>query len=141
MNKVILATVVSIAIAAPAFAQEKMKPEETEFYSPIPPVVTPGASLGDAPSDAIVLFDGTNLSQWIQSKDSSAVKWTLADNSMTVNKSAGDIQTRASFTDYQLHIEYKIPSNITGSGQARGNSGVFLAALPWGSGVRTTSVR
>lgn len=134
MNKVILATVVSIAIAAPAFAQEKMKPEETEFYSPIPPVVTPGASLGDAPSDAIVLFDGTNLSQWVQSKDLSAVKWTLADNSMTVNKSAGDIQTRASFTDYQLHIEYKIPSNITGSGQARGNSGVFLAALPWGSG-------
>jgi hypothetical protein len=115
-------------------AQEKAKPEETEYYSPVPPVVTPGASLSNAPSDAIILFDGKNLDQWVSTKDSGAAKWTLADNVITVNKSAGDIQTKNSFTDYQLHIEYRIPSNITGSGQARGNSGIFLAALPWGAG-------
>ncbi len=53
---------------------------------------------------------------------------------MTVNKANGDLQTKKSFTDFQLHIEYKIPSDITGKGQARGNSGIFLAALPWGAG-------
>jgi hypothetical protein len=53
---------------------------------------------------------------------------------MTVNKASGDIQTKRTFTDYQLHIEYRIPANITGTGQARGNSGIFLAALPWGPG-------
>jgi hypothetical protein len=132
-SKVIL-TALFVASAAMTFAQEKMKPEETEYYSPVPPVVTPGASLGDAPSDAIILFDGKNLDQWINTKDSSRAGWTLADGVMTVNKSAGDIQTRSSFSDYQLHIEYRIPSNITGSGQARGNSGIFLAAVPWGAG-------
>ncbi|MCW3113909.1 MAG: hypothetical protein JWR18_2305 [Segetibacter sp.] len=134
MKKIVLAAAAVIGISSFAFSQERMKPEETEFYSPVPPIVTPGAHFGDAPSDAIVLFDGSNLSQWINSKDSTAAKWTLADNVMTVNKSIGDIQTRSSFTDYQLHIEYRIPSNITGSGQARGNSGIFLAALPWGPG-------
>jgi len=53
---------------------------------------------------------------------------------MTVDKTAGDLQTKRKFTDFQLHIEYRIPENITGSGQARGNSGIFLAALPWGAG-------
>jgi hypothetical protein len=100
----------------------------------VPPVVTPGVSFSEAPSDAIVLFDGKNMDQWVNSKDSTAAKWTLGDNMMTVNKSTGDIQTRSTFTNYQLHIEYLIPGNITGSGQARGNSGVFLAALPWGAG-------
>jgi hypothetical protein len=113
---------------------EKMRPEETEFYAPIPPVVRPGASFGDAPSDAIILFNGRNLDQWISTKDSTKAKWNVADNAMTVNKAAGDIQTKRTFTNYQLHIEYRIPSNITGSGQARGNSGIFLAALPWGAG-------
>ena len=51
-----------------------------------------------------------------------------------VNKMAGDLQTKRTFTDFQLHIEYLIPTNITGSGQGRGNSGIFLAALPWGAG-------
>ena len=115
-------------------AEEKMRPEETEFYAPIPPVIKPGASCGDAPSDAIILFDGNNLDQWISTRDSTSAKWIVADNVMTVNKAAGDIQTKKTFTDYQLHIEYRIPANITGSGQARGNSGIFLAALPWGAG-------
>ena len=116
-----------------AHAQETMKHEDTEIYTPVPVVVTPGAAYGDAPSDAIVLFDGKSLDQWITSKDSTAAKWTLADGVMTVDKATGDIQTRSAFTDFQLHVEYKIPANVTGSGQARGNSGIFLASLPFGA--------
>ncbi len=137
MKKVILTAVIigiSIITKAQENVPEKMKPEETEYYAPIPPVITPGTSFSDAPSDAIILFDGKNLNQWISTKDSTAAKWNVADNVMTVNKAMGDIQTKRTFTDYQLHIEYRIPSNITGSGQARGNSGIFLAALPWGAG-------
>ncbi|MCW3079919.1 DUF1080 domain-containing protein [Segetibacter sp.] len=131
---IIAAILTGASTIAEAQAPQRARPEETEYYSPVPPVVTPGTGFSDAPSDAIILFDGRNLDQWINSKDSTAAKWTLGDNVMTVNKSIGDIQTRSSFTDYQMHIEYKIPANITGSGQARGNSGIFLATLPWGSG-------
>jgi len=118
-----------------ANAQQTAKPEETEVYEPVPKIVTPGKTCGDAPSDAIVLFDGKNLDQWVLTKDTaSAAKWIVADGIITVNKSVGDIQTKRRFMDFQLHIEYRIPLNITGSGQARGNSGIFLAALPWGAG-------
>ena len=111
-----------------------MKPEQTEFYSPVPAVVTPGATVGLPPSDAIILFDGKNLDEWVNVKDSTPASWILADSVITVNKATGDIQTKKSFSSFQLHIEYRIPANITGSGQARGNSGIFLAALPWGAG-------
>jgi hypothetical protein len=135
MSKNLFISTLAILLSPALFAQETAKPEETEFYEPVPPVVTPGASFGIPPSDAIILFDGKNLDEWVDAKDTtSKAKWTVADNMITVNKSAGDIQTKRTFTDYQLHIEYRIPSNITGSGQARGNSGIFLAALPWGPG-------
>jgi hypothetical protein len=110
------------------------KPEATEFYTPVPPVVTPAANAGYPPSDAIILFDGKNLDEWVSSNDSTqAAKWILANEFVTVNKDAGDIQTKKKFNDFQLHIEYRIPANITGTGQARGNSGIFLAA-PSGQG-------
>lgn len=134
MKKIIILTSFFASLSFFAHSQTTARPEETEYYSPVPPVVTPGATFRDAPSDAIILFDGTNLDQWINTRDSMPAKWVLADGVMTVNKSTGDIQTRASFTNFQLHIEYRIPDNITGSGQARGNSGIFLAALPWGAG-------
>lgn len=118
-----------------AHAQQSAKPEDTEIWTPVPKVVTPGNSFRDAPSDAIVLFDGKNLDQWVLTKDTtSPAKWIVSDGIITVDKSVGDIQTKRTFMDFQLHIEYRIPSNITGSGQARGNSGIFLAALPWGAG-------
>lgn len=90
-----------------------------------PPIVTPGEN-GSAPSDAIVLFDGTNLDEW-QSGDAAA-KWTLlkAESAMEVKKGTGELQTKKTFGDVQLHIEWATPSEVTGSGQGRGNSGVYL---------------
>lgn len=135
MKKVFLTVCAAIAVGGAVLAQQpNQRPEQTEFYSPVPPVVTPGKTAGAAPSDAIVLFDGTNLNEWVNSKDSSACSWVLHDGVMTVNKATGDIQTKKAFSSFQLHIEYQIPADITGSGQARGNSGIFLAALPWGAG-------
>ena len=111
-------------------AQQKAKPEDTEVYSPVPKTVDPGKPGCTAPSDAIVLFDGTNLNQWVSGKDTTQpAGWTLQNGLLKVNKQAGDIQTRQNFLDYQLHLEWRVPENITGSGQARGNSGIFLASV------------
>jgi hypothetical protein len=111
-----------------SFGQEG-DPKATEVYSPVPPKVTPGKTNSDAPSDAIVLFDGKDLSQWVSTKDTlKPAMWTVSNGMVTVKKGTGNIQTKKVFTDYQLHIEWRIPENITGSNQARGNSGVFLAS-------------
>jgi hypothetical protein len=127
-----------LALASLAFmtaflvAQEpaKPKPEDTEVWEPVPKIVTPGATTADPPSDAIVLFDGKNLDEWVSAQDHSPAKWDIANGIMTVSKAhgVGNIETKRSFKNYQLHIEWRIPENITGSGQARGNSGVFLAS-------------
>jgi hypothetical protein len=125
-----LASAALLALGAPLFAQEapKAKPEDTEVWEPVPAVVTPGATCGAPPSDAIVLFDGKNLDEWVTNKDKSPAQWDVADGVLTVAKSQGNIETKRSFRNYQLHVEWKVPENITGSGQARGNSGVFLAS-------------
>jgi hypothetical protein len=107
---------------------QKAKPEDTEIWDPVPKVVTPGATVGEAPSDAIVLFDGKNLDQWVQNNDKSPAKWDVHDGIVTVNKNYGNIETKKTFTNYQLHVEWREPSDLEGSGQARGNSGVFLAS-------------
>jgi hypothetical protein len=106
------------------------KPEDTEVWEPAPPMVTPGATCGDAPSDAIVLFDGKNLDEWVSAQDHTPAQWTVADGVLTVSKAkgVGNIETKRRFKSYQLHIEWKIPADITGTSQARGNSGVFLAS-------------
>jgi hypothetical protein len=96
-----------------------------EVYSPVPVKVTPGNTVTDAPSDAIILFDGKNLDEWTSSKGQQA-EWMVSPGFFTVKKGTGAIQTKKEFTDYQLHIEWLIPENITGKGQRRGNSGVFL---------------
>ena len=121
-----------ITVAALLYAQQPAapKPEETEVWTPVPKIVTPGATNAAPPSDAIVLFDGKNLDEWVSAQDKSPAQWTVADGVMTVKKApgVGNIETKRTFKNYQLHIEWKIPENITGSGQARGNSGVFLAS-------------
>jgi hypothetical protein len=94
-------------------------------------VVTPGEHNTAPPSDAIVLFDGKNLDEWVSTRDKGPAKWTVNDGVLTVNKTkglAGNIETKRTFRNYQLHVEWKIPENITGTSQGRGNSGVFLAS-------------
>src|SRR5439155_18094196 len=96
--------------------------------TPVPPVVTPGATDAAPPSDAVVLFDGKNLDQWVNTKDKAPAGWRVANGVMTVAKAAGNIETKRSFRNYQLHLEWRVPADVTGSGQGRGNSGVFLAS-------------
>jgi hypothetical protein len=113
-----------------ANAQQTGKPEDTEKWEPVPKVVTAGKVPSDAPSDAVVLFDGkSGLDQWVDVASGDPAKWFVKGDVLTVNKATGNIQTKKSFGNYQLHIEWKVPANIAGTGQARGNSGVFLASL------------
>lgn len=97
-----------------------------DMQRPRPRVVSvPDASTTPrpAPSDAIVLFDGTDLSAWQGGKGPAG--WTVADGAMTVN-GTGDIRTAANFGDCQLHLEFATPAEVNGKGQGRGNSGVFF---------------
>ena len=122
-----LALLSSVGVAR---AQQAGKPEDTEVWSPEPKVVAPGKTSGDPPADALVLFDGKNLDQWALTSDhAKAADWLVKGDILTVNKASGNIETKRSFTNYQLHLEWRIPANITGTGQARGNSGVFLASI------------
>lgn len=112
----------------PEVSPMPMKPEMTEIWEPIVPVVTPGPKLGDAPSDAIILFDGKNMDQWVSQKDvSKPAPWKIvnADHMEVVPKSGG-IQTKLKFGDCQLHIEFSAPDIVDNVGQGRGNSGVFF---------------
>ncbi len=109
--------------------EEPTEPEETEVYEPVPPKVDPYGQDG-APSDAIVLFDGSGFDQWQMVNDSSEVKWHLNDDgSMTVADKTGDIRTKQEFGDIQLHLEWRSPADVQRDGQNRGNSGVFLNGL------------
>ena len=90
-----------------------------------PPIVTPGRTNGDPPSDAIVLFDGRDLSRW-RSGNGGPAKWSVRDGYVEVAPGTGEIQTVDKFGDVQLHIEWATPAVVKGEGQERGNSGVFL---------------
>lgn len=128
---------VSAQSAADSIAKAKRDKENaekaklTEVYSPVPPIVIPGKTDAEPPSDALILFDGKNLDLWrAEGPDSTkAAGWKVHDHIVTVDKKAKGIMTRQRFLDYQLHLEFRIPENITGSGQARGNSGIFLACI------------
>jgi hypothetical protein len=89
-----------------------------------PRVVAPGNG-AEPPSDAVVLFDGKDFSQW-ERVDGGDVKWKLENNAMTVVNGGGSIQTRKSFGDIQMHIEWRIPADVSGEGQNRGNSGIHF---------------
>lgn len=98
---------------------------------PQPRVVTPGTpstqqQAGERPSDAIVLFDGTDLSGWVSKRDGSPAKWKVENGYMEVAPRTGDIHTREEFGDCQLHLEWAAPAQVAGDSQGRGNSGVFL---------------
>ncbi len=108
------------------FSQNKPDPKDTEVWDPEPKVVTPGKNGDTPPSDAIVLFDGKNLNNWVD-KGGKDPKWTIADGAMTVAKGTGDVKTKQTFGDIQLHIEWRTPAKVEGEGQGRGNSGIFLS--------------
>jgi hypothetical protein len=124
-----LAVLIFLAVLLTAQETAKPRPEDTEVWTPVPKIVTPGATCAAPPSDAIVLFDGKNQDEWVSAQDHTPAQWVVHDGILTVSKAGvGNIETRRKFKDYQLHIEWRVPENITGSGQARGNSGVFLAS-------------
>lgn len=129
MRKLLMVAFVILSAKA-AYAQEMKDPKATEVWEPEPRIVTPGTAGNAAPpADAVVLFDGTNLDEWTSvNKVNAPAEWTVSDGVVTVKKGTGNIQTKRLFTDYQLHLEWRIPENITGEGQARGNSGLFLAS-------------
>jgi hypothetical protein len=150
MKKTLLALLAFAAFGSINAQTELTKPEETEFYEPVPKVVTPAAKIGEAPSDAIILFDGKGINNFVQDADGSAVKWTMdksrvigreytaegkpfawtlnaTEGSMTVKRGTGDVKTKQLFGDFQLHIEWRSPMESDSlKGQQKGNSGVFL---------------
>ena len=121
---VALTIIALFGVVAISQTMQDLKPFDPPKKEPV--VITPGAKVGDAPSDAIVLFDGKNLSEWKTLKDGSEAKWTVKDGFMEVAPKAGDIATKQEFGDCQLHIEWATPAEVKGDSQGRGNSGVFL---------------
>lgn len=129
-----LAGLAALAIPSASFAQAPMKWKIHDPDRPVPPVVTPGTpstqdAPGRAPSDAVALFDGKDLSNWVQEGDGSAAKWKVENGYFEVVPKAGGIQTKQSFGDCQLHVEFSEPTPPHGESQDRGNSGVFLMGL------------
>lgn len=95
-----------------------------------PEVVTPGkAGAGGVvapPSDAIVLFDGKDLSQFQNLRGGGEIRWIVKDGVATIPPKGGDIRTKRTFRDFQLHIEWRVPEDVTGVGEHNGNSGIYL---------------
>jgi hypothetical protein len=117
--------IVSGLLIAGALSAQEWKPASTEWYSPEPLVVKPGKTIGQPPSDAIVLFDGKDLSKWA-TPDGSEAKWKVSNGELVVTPGTGLIQTKEYFGDCQLHIEFKSPPAEKRNGQNRGNSGIIM---------------
>lgn len=129
-NKTLFLIITSLYITYDTAGQSTaaMKPEMTEIWEPEIKKVIPANMRYNAsvpPSDAIMLFDGNDLSAWKHSNGEPA-KWSVKDGRFTVKKRTGDIRTIKEFNDFQLHIEWLVPKHISGNGQSRGNSGIFL---------------
>jgi len=118
-----LGVICSIALLSSAAVAQEPGPFPPPKAEPI--VITPGKTNADPPSDAIVLFGGTDLSRW-HGQNGAPAKWTIRDGYVEVAPGSGDITTNDKFGDVQLHIEWATPAVVKGEGQERGNSGVFL---------------
>jgi hypothetical protein len=119
------------AASSPSQVDLRWKVHDTS--RPQPPIVTPGTEStrdksGLPPSDAIILFDGSGLAEWVSSKGGPA-RWNLAGGHMETGQSAGDIVTKRDFGDCQLHVEWATPNPPHGEDQGRGNSGIYLMSL------------
>jgi hypothetical protein len=114
----------------PAAALAEQQWAQHDRNRPAPTVVTPGAPVSaPAPSDAIVLFDGKDLSRWRGKKDQQPARWKVENGHLEVVKGTGDIETVQPFGDCQLHIEWMAPDPPVGTDQDRGNSGVFFMGI------------
>lgn len=123
--------IASLFVCAAVIGQAPMNWKIHDMDRPVPSVVTPGMAstqdvAGTAPSDAIVLFDGKDLSKW-EHADKSSAKWKVEKGYAQVVEKTGNIQTKQSFGDVQVHVEFAEPVPAEGESQDRGNSGVFLA--------------
>jgi hypothetical protein len=107
----------------------KMAPGMTELWDPEVKIIQPGATDSEAPSDAIVLFDGTDINKEWEDTKGNPSKWIVKDGTLISVKGSGFIQTKRKFGNVQLHIEWKTPSEVTGESQGRGNSGIFMQEL------------
>lgn len=106
-------------------AHSQWTPQQTEWYYPVPEKVNASKTSGAPPSDAIILFDGSDLSKWTNGKDEEP-EWTVKDGVLSIKPGTGGIKTKEHFGDCQLHIEFRSPAPEKYNGQDRGNSGVFL---------------
>lgn len=128
------AAAILLLAASPALAQAPPDPEgwaQHDLNRPAPAVVDPGTGVppgtpGTPPSDAVVLFDGKDLDAWKAQKGGGVPGWKVGDGFFEVAPKTGGIETRQSFGDVQLHIEWMAPSPAKGTSQDRGNSGVFF---------------
>jgi hypothetical protein len=107
---------------------DKITPGMTEIWDPEVTIIQPGEKNSDAPSDAIILFNGGDINKEWTDNEGNPSKWIVRDGDLSV-KGAGMIKTRRKFSNFQLHVEWKTPSVVTGESQGRGNSGVFLQEL------------
>ena len=105
---------------------EKYKIHDKERPQPEAVTHSTFSRMANPPSDAVVLFDGTDLSEWVSSSNGKKARWPLGKNFFEVKKKTGGIRTVREFGDLQLHIEWSAPNKIEGEGQGRGNSGVFF---------------
>ncbi|MCB9208819.1 MAG: DUF1080 domain-containing protein [Ignavibacteriales bacterium] len=121
---IVVFVIITAFLSYQCLGEEEGDPKLSEVWDPVPKIVTPGEN-NTPPSDAIILFDGTNFNEW-ETTDGAEPKWQLVDGAMTVVKKTGSIKTKKSFGDCQLHIEWRTPAKVEGEGQGRGNSGIFL---------------
>jgi hypothetical protein len=132
MKRVLIFLAMALPVVT-AVGQQKptmmMKPEMTEIWDPEIAVVNPGEKYGDIPSDAISLFNGQNLEEEWTNASGGKPGWNVENGVVTVVRGTGVIKTKKKFTDFQLHIEWRSPSEVVGESQGRGNSGIFLQEL------------
>lgn len=132
-----LAVAVLIAQQRPGYTDTPIIQEQKwhvhDSQRPYPPVVTPGTfstndKPGIPPSDAIVLFDGKDLSNWVHHADGQQIpaRWKVENGYFEVMPKTGDLFSKEEFGDCQLHLEWAAPTVIKGEGQGRGNSGVMF---------------
>jgi hypothetical protein len=107
----------------------KMTPGMTEIWDPEVKIIQPGVKDSDPPSDAVVLFNGSDVNLEWEDNRGNPTKWIVKDDALVCVRGSGVIKTKRKFSNFQLHIEWRTPSEVIGESQGRGNSGVFLQEL------------